>query len=276
MNAIDVRDVSRRYGDVPALDGLSLSVERDSTFGVFGANGAGKTTLFKILLGLDRPDEGAVRVAGHSPTAGIDVREHVGYLPEHAGFPPNLTGREILTFHARVRGVPEDSRERRVERVLRTVGLTDAADRRVGGYSNGMNRRLGLGTTLVADPEVLILDEPTAGLDPRGIDAFHGVIESLADDTDVTVVFSSHNLAEIEQLCDEAAIFVDGEVVARGDVDDLRQSGTVTVEMAFDSPETARAAAAEADDYDGATVAHRSGPEVTIECASSVAYDLLR
>jgi Cu-processing system ATP-binding protein len=209
MNVIEIDDISKAYGDVKALNGLSLSVERGATLGVFGTNGAGKTTLFKLLAGLNRPDEGRVSVAGADPTEGTTVRERVRYLPEHAGFPPSLTGREILRFHARMRSVPREERSHHVERILHTVGLADAADRRVGGYSNGMNRRLGLGTALVGEPAVLILDEPTAGLDPDGIRAFHEVVESLAAETDVTIVFSSHALGEIQRLCDHRCVLSD-------------------------------------------------------------------
>ncbi|EMA11209.1 Cu-processing system ATP-binding protein [Haloarcula vallismortis] len=277
MNVIEVDDVSKAYGDVQALDGLSLSVEQGATLGVFGTNGAGKTTLFKLLAGLNRPDDGSVSVAGADPTDGTTVRERVRYLPEHAGFPPSLTGREILRFHARMRSVPSTERAHHVERILHTVGLAEAADRRVGGYSNGMNRRLGLGTALVGEPAVLILDEPTAGLDPDGIRAFHEVVESLAAETDVTIVFSSHALGEIQRLCSEAVIIADGRVATAGPVEELRRAAAdeVTVSLSLASEGDASDAAAELQDFEAATSIARAGTDVTARTTPADAYDLL-
>jgi len=137
MSEIEISDVEKRYGTVTALDGVSLTVDRGETFGLVGRNGAGKTTLFKMLVGHATPDAGSVSVGGLSPTAGTALRERVGYLPEQAGFPPSFTGREVLGFHARVRDVPGDVRDQRVQRVLQTVGLADAADRHVGGTPTG-------------------------------------------------------------------------------------------------------------------------------------------
>ncbi|MFB6223961.1 MAG: ABC transporter ATP-binding protein [Haloarcula sp.] len=277
MNVIEVDNVSKAYGDVQALDGLSLSVERGTTLGVFGTNGAGKTTLFKLLAGLNRPDEGSVTVAGVDPTDGTTVREQVRYLPEHAGFPPVLTGREILRFHARMRSVPSERRDHHVERILHTVGLADAADRRVGGYSNGMNRRLGLGTALVGEPAVLVLDEPTAGLDPDGIRAFHGVVETLAAETDVTIVFSSHALGEIQRLCTEAVIIADGTVAANGPVEYLRRAAVdeVTVSLSLESETAASSVVADLQEYESASGVTRSGVDVTVSTVPTAAYDLL-
>ncbi|HKJ59373.1 MAG TPA: ABC transporter ATP-binding protein [Halobacteriales archaeon] len=223
MYAIETTDVTKTYGDVVALDGLSLAVEAGSTFGLLGTNGAGKTTLFKLLVNHRRPDAGSLSVAGMDvATAGRDVRRVVGYLPERAGFPPSLAGREVLRFHARMHGIDRGEREERVAEVLETVGLPDAADRAVGGYSNGMNRRLGLATALLHRPRVLLLDEPTAGLDPQGVAAFHRIVERLHEERDLTVVLSSHVLSEVEALCDRVAILHDGRLRARGSLSALR------------------------------------------------------
>ncbi|TKX55047.1 ABC transporter ATP-binding protein [Halorubrum sp. SP3] len=217
---IDATDVRKTYGDVTALDGLSLSVPSGSTFGIIGTNGAGKSTLFRLLVGHDRPDAGTVSVGGTDVTEdGRRVRRRVGYLPEHVGFPDGLTGREALGVHRAIRGLPKDGR---IAEAIERVGLTaDEADRRVSGYSNGMQRRLGLATVLLPDPDVLVLDEPTAGLDPRGVDEFHAIVEDITAETDATVVFCSHVLPEVERLCDRAAVLHDGRVRAAGPVDEL-------------------------------------------------------
>lgn len=232
---IETTEVSKRYGDVEALDGVSVTIDDGATVGLLGTNGAGKTTLFRLIVGHDTPDSGTLTVAGMTPADGPRVRRRVGYLPESAGFPPALTGREVLDFHARVRDVPGGERADRVRDVLSTVGLATAADRAVGGYSNGMRRRLGLATALVGRPRVLLLDEPTAGLDPRGVDAFNEAIARLNSEMDITIVFSSHRLAEVEQVCDRVIVLHEGSVRADGPVDDLRFTAgdTVTIDVRF-------------------------------------------
>jgi Cu-processing system ATP-binding protein len=268
MYAIDATDVTKRYGDVTALDDLSLRVETGSTFGLLGTNGAGKTTLFKLLVGHVAPDAGSLEVAGRDvATEGPAVRRFVGYLPEQAGFPGSLTGREVLAFHARMRGLPTAERETRVAEVLETVGLTDAADRTVDGYSNGMNRRLGLATALLPRPRVLLLDEPTAGLDPLGVDAFHRIVRRLREETDLTVVLSSHVMTEVEALCDSVAVLHDGRLRASGSVTDLKAAtdGRLAVHVrvagAGDAGEVVDVAS-----RDGCTVTSAEGTSVEVAC----------
>lgn len=236
---IDARDVHKSYGSVTALDGLSLSIPGGSTFGLLGTNGAGKTTLFRLLIGHERPDAGTVHIGETDvATAGARIRERVGYLPERAGFPPELTGREVLRTHARVRGTPGATD--RIDDVLATVGLADDADRAVDGYSNGMRRRLGLATALLPDPDVLLLDEPTAGLDPLGVATFREVVGNVRERTDATVVISSHAIPLMEQVCDRVAIIDDGRLRATDEVQALTGNGstrTVVVRTGLDPSE---------------------------------------
>lgn len=271
---ITITDVRKRYGDVVALDGPSFEIPSGSTFGVLGTNGAGKTTLFELLVGHHRPDAGRIEVGGIDvEAAGHRVRERVAFLPEHAGFPPSMTGREVLDVHARIRGLEDQAR--RIEDALETVGLTDAADRAVSGYSNGMGRRLGLAATLLADPPVLVLDEPTAGLDPRGVAAFHRTIERIGRETDATIVLSSHVLSEVERLCDHVAILEDGHLRAAGSVDDLRTAtetaDRVTVVL-HPADEPARPTLLDAVQGWG-DVTETSGA-ITVACDRDDAFDL--
>lgn len=259
---IRANEVRKEYGSVTALDGLSLEVPAGSTFGVLGTNGAGKTTLFKLLVGLDRPDDGRLTVGERDVAdAGRRIREQVGYLPERVGFPPALTGREVLAFHARMRGLPRDGR---IEEALETVGLSATdADRAVSGYSNGMRRRLGLATAVLPRPSVLILDEPTAGLDPRGVAEFHRIVDRVRTETGATIVLSSHVLSEIERLCDRVALIDRGRVVASGAVDDLVDTDEVTVRLRpADSAGVDRALAA-ADEFGSASATNGT---VTVRC----------
>ncbi|MFC4541178.1 ABC transporter ATP-binding protein [Halosolutus amylolyticus] len=267
---ITITDVHKRYGDVVALDGPSFEVPSGSTFGVLGTNGAGKTTLFELLVGHDRPDEGRIEVGGLDvERAGHRVRERVGFLPEHSGFPASMTGREVLSVHARIRGL--SGRDDRIAACLDLVDLADAADRPVSGYSNGMGRRLGLASVLLSQPPVLVLDEPTAGLDPRGVAAFHRIVERIDGETDATVVLSSHVLSEVERLCDEVAILQDGQLRAAGPIDDLRTApGRVTVSFhPADDREALLAAVQGRGDVTDA------GDGIDVECDRETAFDLV-
>ena len=236
MYAIETTDLTKRYGDVVALDGVDLSIPAGETFGLLGTNGAGKSSLFKLLVGHLTPDSGQVTVAGTDVSAaGHELREVVGYVPEDAGFPPALTGREVLDYQAQLRDIPAAERADRVSAALGTVGLSDAADRRVGGYSNGMNRRLALASALLARPQLLLLDEPTAGLDPLGVAEFHRILERLREEADLTVVITTHVLAEVEELCDEVAVLHEGNLLFTGSVDALRSEGEGQLDAAFGS-----------------------------------------
>ncbi|EMA41875.1 ABC transporter ATP-binding protein [Halobiforma nitratireducens] len=268
---ITITDVHKRYGDVVALDGPSFDIPSGSTFGVLGTNGAGKTTLFELLVGHDRPDSGRIEVGGIDvDAAGHQVRERVAFLPEHAGFPDAMTGREVLDVHARMRGL--EARDDRIDDTLETVGLTEAADRAVSGYSNGMGRRLGLAAALLGEPPVLVLDEPTAGLDPRGVTTFHEIVERIDRETDATVVLSSHVLSEVERLCDEVAILEGGELRAVGPVDELRTASgdgvTVVLHPAGDRPGLL-------DAVQGRGEVTEVGDAIEVTCERDAAFDLL-
>lgn len=233
---IEIDSVHKSYGSVTALDGVTFEIPSGSTFGLLGTNGAGKTTLFELLVGHDDPDDGQLTVGGIDVVeAGASVREHIGFLPEQVGFPGLLTGKEVLEVHGRIRGVGP-SLEARIDEVLETVDLTDA-DRSVSGYSNGMRTRLGLAASLLTRPPVLILDEPTAGLDPKGVEAFHQLIERIDRESDATVIISSHALSEIERLCDEVAILHDGRLRAVHTLSNLNEEteSRATVSIRTDS-----------------------------------------
>lgn len=276
MSNITVEHVTKTYGSVTALDDVSLTVPDRSSFGLLGTNGAGKTTLFKLLIGHEKPDSGRLEIAGLSPEDGVAVRSRVGYVPEKAAFPSAFTGREVLSFHADVRGVRSSSQSKRINQALQRVGLSDAADRCVGNYSKGMNRRLGLATVLVSDPEVLLLDEPTSGLDPEGVNAFHDVIDRYREETDVTMVFSSHALTEINRLCDRIAVLHEGELRGVGNVDELRTnlSDTVTIDVWLDENDSSEVAEA-LDARPSTRIVGRSRDRLTVECSRSETYGIL-
>lgn len=218
-DTVNVAGVTKSYGKVPAVTDVTCSLKEGETIALVGHNGAGKTTLIKLMLGLIRPDSGMVRVLGEDPAAGqFAARRRLGYLPENVSFNMALTGRETLSFYARLKRVPLDI----VGALLERVGLAGAADRRVGTYSKGMRQRLGLAQALLGRPRVLLLDEPTTGLDPALRRSFYEIVAELRADG-ATVLLSSHALTELEGKADRVVIVNRGVKIADGTIEELRQ-----------------------------------------------------
>lgn len=202
-----------------AVDNLSLRVESGQVYGLLGPNGSGKSTTIKIILGLLEPTAGTCRVFG-VPGGNVEARLDVGYLPESPYFYRHLTGRELVRFYGRICGLSGSALDPRVAEVIAWVGLNEAADRRVGTYSKGMLQRIGLAQALVHDPRLVILDEPTAGVDPVGAAAISELILKLKAQGR-TVLITSHLLAQIEDICDRVAILDRGRLMLEGAVRDL-------------------------------------------------------
>jgi len=219
---IELTDLTKKYGSFTAVDNLTLSVGKGEIFGLLGPNGAGKSTTILMMLGLTEPTSGVIRVCGINPvTNPVDVKRKVGYLPEDVGFYDDYTGFENLMYTARLNSIPESEARERVTTMLERVGLSDQKSKRTGKYSRGMRQRLGLADVLVKDPEVIILDEPTLGIDPRGVMEFLELIERLAREERNTVLLSSHPLHQIQAVCDRVGIFVGGRLIAEGDLNTL-------------------------------------------------------
>jgi ABC-2 type transport system ATP-binding protein len=219
LPAIEVTDLRKRYGQVDALAGLTMTVGRGEVFGFLGPNGAGKTTTVKLLLGLARPTSGSGKVLG-APMGDLATRRKIGYLPELFRYQPWLKAREVLTLHGELIGTPRSRRRSAADEALGIVGLADKADEPVGKFSKGMQQRLGLGTALLGEPALIVLDEPTSALDPVGRVDVRGIVRAAAD-RGAAVFLNSHLLSEVEQVCDRVAILDHGRVVASGDLDDV-------------------------------------------------------
>jgi len=215
------RDFWRRQ-KVTAVDGLSLDIYPGEVFGLLGPNGSGKSTTIKIMLGLLHPSAGTVRVFGRPPQS-VQAKEKIGYLPEESHLYQYLTARETLDFYGRLFNLGARQRHERIEQLLEMVGLAHAADRPVGEFSKGMARRIGLAQALINDPRLIILDEPTAGLDPIGCRQVKDIILQLAR-RGRAVLLSSHLLADVEDVCQRIAILYNGHVCAEGRVNDFTQS----------------------------------------------------
>lgn len=215
---VRVTDVTKEYGPVKAVRGVSFALAKGELVALIGHNGAGKTTLMKLMLGLIRPTTGSIEVLGDNPAAGeFAGRRQLGYLPENVSFDSALTGRETQSFYARLKREPVA----KALELLEIVGLGRASRRRVGTYSKGMRQRLGLAQALIGHPQVLLLDEPTTGLDPELRQTFYEVIEQLAGQG-ATVLLSSHALTELEERAGRVIIMNRGIKVADGSVDELR------------------------------------------------------
>ena len=216
MNAVDIRGVSKRYGAMTALHQLDLQLEPGEVLGLFGHNGAGKTTTMKLILGLLTPTEGQVQVLGGRADT-PEIRRQLGYLPENVMFYPQLTGRETLHHFARIKGAARQQ----ADDLLEQVGLAHAADRRVKTYSKGMRQRLGLAQAVLGDPQLLLLDEPTVGLDPIATQDLYLLIDTLRQQG-TSVVLCSHVLPGVEAHINRAAILAAGRLEASGTLASLR------------------------------------------------------
>jgi len=275
--AVQTTGLTKRFGDRVAVDRVDLRVPAGTAFGYLGPNGAGKTTLIRMLLGLTRPDAGSMQILGHPvPAQRSAALMRVGAMAEEPRFLDHLTGRENLRINAAAR---EPAAASRIEDALERVGLTERAGERVARYSTGMRQRLGVARCLLADPQLLILDEPTNGLDPAGVVEFRAMIRSLVAEGR-TVMLSSHLLDEVEKICDTAAIVDRGRVVAQGPVGELSAQGSRSVVVQVSDPGRALRLlashpAARSVSEDGQQVRVALGP-VTGERARSVAADINR
>jgi ABC-2 type transport system ATP-binding protein len=263
MAAIELDGVTKRFGDVTAVRDLSLRVDEGEVYGFLGPNGAGKSTTINMLLDFVRPSSGSVRVLGMDAHAeSVAVRDRTGVLPEGYDVYSRLTGRKHVEFAARSKNVDVDP-----DAVLDRVGIADAADRRAGDYSKGMRQRLVLGMALVGDPDLLILDEPSSGLDPAGAKEMRDIVRDEAE-RGTTVFFSSHVLGQVEAVCDRVGILREGELVAQDSIEGLRDARggdtRLVVTVAGDLDGSADAVRA----LDGVTDAALDGDTLTVSCSS--------
>jgi ABC-2 type transport system ATP-binding protein len=221
--AISAVGLRKSFGDVVVLDGVELTVEKGSVFALLGPNGAGKTTMVRILATLLEPDHGEIRVAGHDVTREADaVRDAIGMTGQFSAIDELLTGRENLALMADLHHLARADARRRIDELLERFELADAADRMAGTYSGGMRRRLDLAMTLIGAPQIIFLDEPTTGLDPRSRRTVWDIVRSLASDG-TTVFLTTQYLEEADQLADRVAILDRGHIVAEGTAQELKQ-----------------------------------------------------
>ncbi len=225
MNAVEIEQIHKSFpghwgrGGVYAVKGVSLQIPQGGVYGLIGPNGSGKSTIMKALVGLLSPDAGHCRVFGQPATAAANRRE-IGFLPENPYFYKFLTGEETIRFYGKLCGLSGKALRERTAELLELVGLTEAAQRRVGGYSKGMLQRIGLAQALVQQPRLLVLDEPTAGVDPIGSRTIRDIILELKK-RGMTVFLCSHLLEQVQEICDRVGILYQGCLIAEGSMDEL-------------------------------------------------------
>ncbi len=219
MNRLALDNVSVRFGAVQALSKVSIELAAGQVMMMIGPNGAGKSTLARVLLGLVRPQEGSFEIDGKPRKVDNAFKKHLGYLPEAVAFSDNLKGRQVMRFFSWARGVPS----KRIDTALERVGLAHAARRKVRGYSKGMRQRLGLAVAILAEPTLLILDEPTGGLDSEGLSVLWSVLDEWRNKGRM-VLMASHHLDLLERHVDTISVFKGGHVLAEGTPDELRRS----------------------------------------------------
>ncbi len=230
------RGLTKRYGTVTALDSLDLDLA-PGVIGLVGANGAGKSTFIKLLLGLLEPTSGSAQVMGLDVARdGPTLRQFVGYMPEHDCLPPDATGTEFVSHMAQISGLPRAAARERTSEILRHVGLFEARYRQINGYSTGMKQRVKLAQALVHDPRLVLLDEPTNGLDPQGRDEMLVLIRRIGTEFGVAVILSSHLLSEIERVCDHLVEIEDGRLARSAPMAELTATTSdLVVEVEGDS-----------------------------------------
>ncbi len=225
MDAVSISEVHKSFpghwgrGGVYAVKGVSLSIPEGGVYGLIGPNGSGKSTVMKLLVGLLAPDAGECRVFGQPATASVNRRE-IGFLPENPYFYKFLTGEETVRFYGRLCGLRGAALKQRTQELLELVGLTEAAHRRLRGYSKGMLQRIGLAQALVQNPRLLVLDEPTAGVDPIGSRTIRDIILNIKEQG-VTVFLCSHLLEQVQEICDRVGVLYQGCLIAEGSMDEL-------------------------------------------------------
>lgn len=221
---IELKKLTKCYGSSKVVNDLSLSIEKGEIFGLLGPNGAGKTTTILMMLGLVEPTSGTATVCGYNATLNpIDIKQKVGYMPDNVGFYDHMTGLENLIYIGELNGYSRSEAKEKALRVLDTVGLGNVINKKTTAYSRGMKQRLGLADVLIKQPEIIILDEPTLGIDPSGVKDFLKLIKQLSREKDLTVLLSSHHLNQVQQVCDRVGIFVEGNLLAEGNIEQLSE-----------------------------------------------------
>ena len=270
--AIQTWGLTKKYGDLVAVDSLDLEVKQGEIYGFLGPNGAGKTTTILMLLGLTEPTAGRLRVLGYDPLREpLQLKRLVGYLPENIGFYEDMTARQNLLYTAKLNGIKLPEAEDRIKRLLDVVGLSDYSDKKVSTYSRGMRQRLGMADVLLKDPKLMLLDEPTTGIDPEGVRQILDIIVECKA-RGKTVLLSSHLLYQVQKICDRVGIFVKGRLIASGTIQHLGKEVIAGDKYIVDAevPDATPSLEEAISRLEGVIKVTRTGSTLTIECKSDL------
>jgi ABC-2 type transport system ATP-binding protein len=267
--AVETVDLTKTYDNTTVVNRLNLHIEEGEIFGFLGPNGAGKTTTILMLLGLTEPTSGIARIFGYNSTREpLKVKRIVGYVPERVGFYEDLTARHNLTYTARLNALPEKMVTKRVDESLDIVGLSEVAEQRVGEFSRGMKQRLAIADIVIKMPRVAFLDEPTSGIDPEGVKEMLDLIAGIAREQKMTIILSSHQLHQVQQICSRVGILVKGQMVVEGLIDQLGREalggGRFKIEVQLTETTTALVDCIKR--IDGVVGVERSGDLLLISC----------
>ncbi|MEK3882654.1 ABC transporter ATP-binding protein [Paenibacillus sp. PL2-23] len=239
--AVELTGLTKAYGSHLAVNKLDLTIRKGEVFGLLGPNGAGKTTTILMMLGLTEPTAGTVRVLGLDPArSALDIKRRIGYMPDDLGFYEDRTAIDNLMYTAGLNGFSRQAAQQNALELLERVGLSGSGRKKVGAFSRGMRQRLGLADVLIKRPEMIILDEPTLGIDPKGVQELLELITTLSREDGLTVLLSSHHLQQVQQICDRVGLFVGGRLVACGGLEQLsgmlEEEHAVVIELEFGNP----------------------------------------
>jgi ABC-2 type transport system ATP-binding protein len=267
---LSIENLTKQYKGVVALNNVSFEVS-DGITGILGENGAGKSTAIKIVLGLLEPTSGSAKILGQTASENINIRSRLGYMPEHDCLPSNVTAAEFLTHMAELSGLPPSHARSRAADTLRHAGLFEERYRAMGGYSTGMKQRVKLAQALVHDPAIVLLDEPTAGLDPAGREEMLDLVRKTHKEFGISILFSSHLMADVERTCDRIIVLREGRVIQSGEVKSFTEE-TETVYIEVDTNKEQFVAALRQRDVE---VTEDTGG-VFVEGSDESVYDLVR
>jgi ABC-2 type transport system ATP-binding protein len=267
---LETKNLSKIYNGTLVVDNLNLKIEEGEIFGFLGPNGAGKTTTILMILGLTEPSSGEVSVFGYNSTREpLRVKRITSYLPENVGFYEDLTAWENLAYVARLNRIPEKEASERIEEVLSLIGLTEVKNLEVGKFSKGMKQRLGLGTVFVKKPKLAILDEPTTGIDPQGVEEILELITKVNREENITIFLCSHLLYQVQQICTKIGIFSKGKMVAMGSLPEISKKILTKknnlLEISFNDNQDASQLIASIQKLDGVLKVEKRAEDISLE-----------
>jgi ABC-2 type transport system ATP-binding protein len=276
---VETKDLTKTYGDITAVDRLNLHIEEGDIFGFLGPNGAGKTTTILMLLGLTEPTSGTAYVAGYNSTREpLNVKRITGYVPEKVGFYDDLTAAYNLTYTARLNGLSDNLADKRIAEALDIVGLPKAAGRKVGEFSRGMKQRLAIADILVKQPKIAIMDEPTSGIDPEGIVQVLDLIAKIAKERKMTIIMSSHQLYQVQRICNRVGMLMNGRLVVTGLLDELGREamGSSQFRIEVKLTEITQAVIEAIKRISGVLSVERSKDKLSVSCSEDLRPQIAR